>query len=134
MDYLKQLCEDLNLATELEKSEAGFYLLPLTENLQVSVKELNPGVFLNSSVCPCPEIKREELFIKLMKANLFGQGTLGAALGLEPEQNLLTLSLELPYDMDYRHFKESVEDFTNIVDYWKVEVDTHVKLAKEGIV
>lgn len=69
-----------------------------------------------------------------MKANLFGQGTLGAALGLEPEQNLLTLSLELPYDMDYRHFKESVEDFTNIVDYWKVEVDTHVKLAKEGIV
>jgi hypothetical protein len=69
-----------------------------------------------------------------MKANLFGQGTLGAAIGLDPKQNILTLSLQLPYDMNYSHFKESVEDFTNIVDYWRVEVDTHVKLNKEGIV
>ena len=134
MDYLKQLCEDLNLPTKLEKNESGFFLLPLTDPLQVSVKGLNPGVFLNSSVSPCPKINREELFIKLMKANLFGQGTLGAAIGLDPKQNILTLSLQLPYDMNYSHFKESVEDFTNIVDYWRVEVDTHVKLNKEGIV
>lgn len=133
MDYLKRLCEDLNMSTELEQNKSGWYLLPLTEDLHISIKKLDPGFFLSSPICPCPEIKKEDLFIKLMKANLFGQGTLGAAIGLETEKKLLTLSLSSPYDSDYRHFKESVEDFVNILDYWKEEVDTHVKQAKEGI-
>lgn len=133
MEYLKTLCEDLNLPSELEKTEKGSFLLPLTDSLQLEVTELDSGTFLTSPICPCPEVKREELFIKLMKANLFGQGTLGAALGLDLEQNLLTLSLTMPYDMNYRLFKESLEDFTNIVDFWKEEVDTHIKQAQEGI-
>ena len=133
MEYLKTLCEDLNLPSELEKTENGSFLLSLTDSLQLEVKQLAPGILFSSPICPCPEVKREELFIKLMKANLFGQGTLGAALGLDPEQNLLTLSLTMPYDMNYRLFKESLEDFTNIVDFWKEEIDTHIKQAQEGI-
>jgi len=133
MEYLQTLCEDLNLPTDLEKTEKGFFLLPLSDSLQLEVKELDPGALFTSPICPCPEIKREELFIKLMKANLFGQGTFGAALGLSPEENLLTLSLAMPYDMNYRLFKESLEDFTNIVDYWREEVETHIQQAQEGI-
>lgn len=133
MDYLKTLCEDLNLSTELEKAENGSSLLPLNETLHIGVKSLDPGALLTSPICPCPEIKKEELLILLMKANLFGQGTMGAALGLDPSQNLLTLTLAIPYDMEYRHFRDSVEDFANIVDYWREEVATHVKRAQEGI-
>ncbi|NGX38525.1 MAG: hypothetical protein K1000chlam2_01699 [Chlamydiae bacterium] len=133
MDYLKTLCEDLNIDPDLEKTEAGSYLLPLTKSIQLEVKALDPGVFFFSPISPCPEIKRELLFIQLMKANLFHQGTLGATIGLDGDENLLTLSSALPYDMNDRAFKESLEDFANIIEYWRVEIDRHVKLAQEGV-
>jgi hypothetical protein len=133
MDYLKELCQDLHIDSPLEKSERGGYLLPINSSLVLEVTPMDPGVAFFSKVTPCPEVKKEELFLKLMKANLFGQGTLGAALGLDPQENCLTLSSTFAYDMDYRDFKGAVEDFANGVDYWRVEVDEHVKLAKGGI-
>lgn len=133
MDCLKELCEDLEIDSNLKKSELGFYLLPLTDSLGLEIKPLDPGVFFYSPICPCPEIKREELFIQLMKANLFGQGTLGATIALDQEENLLTLSKAMPYDMKYRAFRDSLEDFANIVEYWKEEVDRHKQLAEGGI-
>lgn len=133
MEYLTNLCEDLHIDPNLQKSDSGFYLLPLTETVTIRVKPLNPGVFFYSPLSSCPEIKREELFIHLMKANLFGQGTLGAVIGLDDQQNLLTLSEAMPYDMDYRAFREALEDFTNILEYWREEVQRHIDLAKGGI-
>lgn len=127
MEMLTDLCEDLQIDPNLQKNESGFYLLPLNDSLQISVKSLDPGVFFFSPISPCPEAKREELFILLMKANLFGQGTFGSAIGLEPNQDHLTLSKAMPYEMDYRSFREEVEDFSNIVEYWRVEVKRHVE-------
>ena len=57
-----------------------------------------------------------------MKANFLGQGTGGAVIGMDPEENLLTLSLLLPYDMNYKMFREALEDFANFLDYWKTEL------------
>jgi len=133
MDYLKELCEDLNLESNLKKSELGFYLLPLTDSLALEVKPLEPGVFFTSPICPCPEIKREELFIQLMKANLFDQGTMGATISLKDEENLLTLSRSMPYDMNYGVFKDALEDFANIVEYWREEVERHIEMSEGGI-
>lgn len=132
MKNLTELCDDLQIEKP-EATEKGPYLLPITETLQISIRELELGVHLYSPISPCPEVKKEELFIQLMKANLFGQGTLGAAIGYEEGENLLTLSHNFPYDMDYRAFKESVEDFANIVDYWRGEIALHVKRAQEEI-
>ncbi|MDN3505972.1 MAG: type III secretion system chaperone [Simkaniaceae bacterium] len=133
MDYLKELCEDLNLDTNLKKSELGFYLLPLTDSLAIEVKPLEPGVFFTSPICPCPEAKREEFFIQLMKANLFGQGTMGSTISLKDDENLLTLSRAMPYDMNYGVFKDALEDFANIVEYWREETLRHEEQAKGGI-
>jgi hypothetical protein len=133
MEYLKELCEDLNLDPNLKKRESGFYLLPITEALELEVKPLNPGVFFTSPIAPCPEVKREELFILLMKANLFYQGTLGSTISLKDEENLLTLSRAMPYDMTYGVFKDALEDFANIVDYWREEVDRHNQMAEGGV-
>ncbi|NGX39501.1 MAG: hypothetical protein KR126chlam1_00830 [Chlamydiae bacterium] len=133
MDHLKELCEDLELDPNLEKSKVGNYLLPITESLQIEVKNLDPGVYFFSPISPCPKQKKEELFILLMKANLFGQGTFGAAIGLEEKENLLTLSRDIHYDMDYRAYREALEDFTNIVQYWRDEVARHEREAQDGI-
>ncbi len=133
MDYLKELCDDLHLPSELEKTSSGHFALPLTSSLSVEVKPLDPGVFFYSPISPCPEVKREELFIQLMKGNLFGQGTLGGVIGLDPNENLLTLSSNIPYDVDYRAFKGALEDFVNIVEYWRDEIARHVEQAEGGI-
>lgn len=133
MNHLKELCEDLELSPDLEKSKSGAFVLPLHEELKIEVKSLDPGIFFFSPICECPEIKREILFIQLMKANLFGQGTMGAAIAFDEKQNLLTLSSGMAYDMDYRSFRESLEDFANIVEYWREEVDHHIDLAEGGI-
>jgi len=134
MDYLKELCEDLNLDPNLKKTELGRFILPLVPSLSIEIKGLDPGVYFFSPIEPCPKIKREELFIQLMKANLFGQGTLGAVLGLTPDENLLTLSSDFPYDMNYQAFKDSLEDFVNIVEYWKAEIKRHVQQSRGEMV
>ncbi len=133
MKNVTQLCEDLELAPNLEKSDRGFYLLPLNEGLRISIGALNPGVFLYSPLSQCPKRKKEELLIKLMQANLFGQGTLGAVIGYDAQENLLTLSADFSYDMDYGAFKENVENFANIVEYWREEISLHEKKAREEI-
>lgn len=133
MEYLNELCEDLEIDPRLQKSESGFYLLPLTDSVTIQVKQLNPGAFFFSPICPLPEVKQEDLFIYLMKANLFGQGTLGATIGLSEDYSLLTLSKAMAYDVNYKSFRESLEDFANILEYWRVEVQKHVELAKGDI-
>lgn len=133
MKYLTDLCEDLQMDTKLKRNESGFYLLPLTSSLEIQIKPLDPGVFFFSLLLPCPKVKKEELFIQLMKANLFGQGTLGSTIALDSTESRLTLSRAIPYDMNYRAFKEALEDFTNIVEYWREEIKHYIDLAKGGI-
>ncbi len=134
MDYLKELCQDLEIDPTLEKTEKGFFILPLTPALKIKIMPLDPGASFTSPISPCPKMKREELFIHLMKGNLFAQGTLGSKIGLDESENLLTLSLDLPYDMNYRAFREALEDFANIVDYWRDEINQHIERAQSGIV
>ena len=131
MDYVDELCSDLELTPHKDKN--GSCLLSIGESLKIRIKNLNPGTYFASQIAPCPKVKREDLFIYLMKANLFGQGTLGAALGISADETTITLSIVLPYEMDYPSFKGAVEDFANIIDYWKQEIDQHLKLAKGGV-
>lgn len=130
MDYLKELCEDLNIHPDTTE---GRNVLPLSEDLKIEMAPLDPGVLFYSPIGTCPETKREDFFILLMKANLFGQGTMGASLALNPEENLLTLSRDIPYDMKYGPFREAVEDFANMVDYWREELQRHNEMAKGDI-
>ncbi len=67
----------------------------------------------------------------LMKANFLGQGTGGGALGLKEDESSLTLSLSLPYEMNYKVFKDSLEEFANFIDYWKKELARHDKEAEK---
>lgn len=133
MDHLRELCLDLEMSPDLAKGATGASFLPISDELSIQVKELSPGYALFAPIAPCPEVRKETLFILLMKGNLFAQGTMGAAIGLLPQERLLTLSRSMPYDMNYRDFKEAVEDFANVVDYWKGEIKTHVERSEEGI-
>jgi hypothetical protein len=122
---LKEMVE--RLTSELgiqmpEPDQQKSYVLAINSTLALSVFDLAPGFSFRSVASACPVKKREELFIFLMRANFLGQGTGGARIGLDADEKVLTLSQGFPYEMNYQHFKESVEDFVNYVVYWRNEI------------
>jgi hypothetical protein len=130
--HLQQLARELNL-NEAPSKEGQVYSFPINSKTMITIKELLPqGAYLSAPICPYPKGSHEDLLIYLMKANFLGQGTLGGIIGLDKDENFLTLSFNLPYDMNYRHFREAVEDFANILDYWKGEIEQFLK-GKKGV-
>ncbi len=129
--HLQTLIGELNLGAIPIKDETGAYPLKLTPELEISLRELDPGVSFYTPLAPFHQPKREELLIHLMKANLLGQGTGGGTIALDEDEKLLTLSFSLPYDRNYKTFKEALEDFANYADYWKAEIARMKRIAEE---
>jgi hypothetical protein len=127
--HLQQLVSDLELPPIAPKNEKGEYLLSINPETSLTFTELDPGFFLCSQIGSCPTVKKEEFFILLMKANLLGQGTGGNVIGLTEDENVLTLSLEIPYDLNYKLLRDAVEDFVNYVDFWRAESVRHQQTA-----
>ena len=122
---LASLMEKLTQELELDKSLAtevpGTYAFPLDQGLTVTIFEIPRGFLLKCPVGPAPKVQEELFLTQAMLANLFGQGTRGAVLGLSPEGTILTLSQVVDYTVDYKEFKDIVEDFINSVDFWHEE-------------
>ena len=118
---LETLCESLSLPMPVLTPEKR-YLFPFSDTIHVSLNDLNPGVAMQANIIACPEKKREELLIFLMRANLLGQGTGGCRIGLTQNEKVLTLSLGLPYEINYSIFREKLEDFVNYLVYWREEI------------
>ena len=134
---LEQLME--RLFEELEMGPLGekdviqknplTFALELDEGLLLSLKDGEPGVYMHAAVAKPPSEGIAELCQRLMEANLFGIETRGARLGMETESDVITLSYDMPEKRDYPAFKESVEDFTNVIHYWKEEIAKHSEKA-----
>jgi hypothetical protein len=117
-EMLEQLTGEIGVAMPKQDADK-FYLLKINPTLSLRLFDLKPGFSLFSQIVECPLKKKEDLFIHLMRANFLGQGTGGGRLGLDQNEKLLTLSHGFPYEMNYKSFKESVEDFVNYVVYWR---------------
>jgi len=117
-DLLIELCKDLSI--DIPKvNEQKIYPFILTEDAHIDLKDLEPGISMQAKICPCPTERKEDLFIYLMRANLLGQGTGGCRIGMDGDEKFLTLSLGLPYELNYKTFKESLEDFVNYLFHWR---------------
>jgi len=120
--HLKQLSEEFSLPSRPHLDKDKFYVLSFNPDLTVKLKEEDPGLILFAQIGALPKIKKEEFFSYVMRANFLGQGTGGGTIALDETESFLTLSSVLPYDMNYKMFRDAVEDFTNYVDYWKTEL------------
>lgn len=120
--HLAKLAEDLELSPLAPKGKDQRFHLTLAPGMELEVEELDPGVAFWGQIVSCPLQRREDLFMLLMRANFLGQGTGGGAIALDAQGKFLTLSLSLPYDMNYHAFKVAIEDFTNYIDYWREEI------------
>lgn len=123
---IEKLIPDMELGTATLATEVpGTYALPLDNELTVILSEIPNGLSLKCSVAPFPKVHEEIFSTQAMLGNLFGQGTRGAILGLTNDGNTLTLTQTIDYNIDYKEFKELLEDFINAVDYWRDEALNH---------
>ncbi|HSX38087.1 MAG TPA: type III secretion system chaperone [Chlamydiales bacterium] len=121
--FLEKLSTELSTPAAQKAAEKGSdgktYTFYFAEGTEIDFIDLYPGVEMRGAIAVCPVGKREDLFLYLMRANLLGQGTGGARIGLDENEKNLTLSLGLPYEMEYRAFKEAFEEFANHLVYWR---------------
>lgn len=123
---LKQLGQELDMEDLISSPEDRHYLLPFVDNLDVEVVELENNYYLLKGIIgPRPQENGEAFLLRVMEANLFGTGTRGAAIGLKEDEKLLTLSMQLEYNSSYKNFKEKLEDFISVLDFWRKEALKH---------
>lgn len=132
-DLIPSLCSEMNISEVPEENEEKISTLLFTEGVTLYIQDLSPGFYIWTTIVSCPTKNKEDLFMHLMEANLFGQGTGGSVISLDENEKFLTLSLALAYEVNYKEFKEAVEDFVNYVLYWRSEIEAILEKAKQNI-
>jgi len=114
------LAEELKVDIISRKDESGEFQLQIPYVIPISIKELKPGVFISAKILSLPETgNRELIYVHLMSENLLGKRTGGGAVGIDPLEKHLTLSFSCSSELTYEIFREKLEDFLNIANYWK---------------
>jgi Tir chaperone family protein CesT len=122
---IDKLGAEMAMKELITSSKEGHFLLPFPDNLQVEALEFERAILLKGIIGERPKQNGEAFFLKTMEANLFGIGTRGGVIGLNEDGKLLTLSLELDYNSSYKDFKEKIEDFISVLDFWRKEALQH---------
>lgn len=123
-DYMKQLSYEMGLDDPLKVEISGNYLLPLDDQTSISIGRSQQGISFTTTVTDLPAFRRGELIHEMMDANLFGQGTINGILALDARGKQIILSRHLDHEVSYGEFNEILEDFVNLVDFWKEESQT----------
>ncbi|MBX9744973.1 MAG: type III secretion system chaperone, partial [Chlamydiales bacterium] len=76
-EFVKQMCSDLEIDADLNMDKEKAIEISLNPAVKIDFKELDPGISLQTTISPCPEERKEEFFMLLMRANFLGQGTGG---------------------------------------------------------
>ncbi len=124
-EFMEKFVMENELPKSLSEETSGSYRLPMDEETTIEVSDVPPGFRLHCLVASIPEKDRETLFVHVLHGNLLGQGTEGAVLGMTEEGNYLTLSYDFEYPVSYNEFKEIIEEFFNVVDFWREEARLH---------
>ncbi len=121
-NLINQLGRDLEMGEIIRKTDEKHYHLPFSDHIEVEAFEKERSLLFKAIIGKRPEKNTDSFFLKVMEANLFGAGTRGASIGLTKDEKLLTLTLELEYNRSYPVFKEKLEDFVTVLDFWRKEI------------
>ena len=128
---LKELQKDFELKEPFAEAAPGIWQVPVDEDVTITLSEttsgMSPGVILSTSFIEMPIGDEEELYRQMLLANLNGQGTKGATLALSEDGRRLILSRVIDYDVNFKDFRDMLDDFISVVDFWREEVSTRGK-------
>lgn len=120
--FMQQLAKELAIEGNFSTDVIGTYLFPVDEETSIAIKEIPRGFSMSCILPESPITNEEEAYTHALHANLYSQGTKGSILGLDSEGKRLTLSRSIDYNIDYKEFKDLLEDFLNSVDLWSGEI------------
>lgn len=116
--FCTRLAEEWEAEGNFASEVPGVWIIPLGEDLEVVLSEIEGGYTLMSALATLPEEEREEFFSVLMAANILGEGTRGGVLAID-EDDTVVLSQVVTYVSQQREFQESVEDFISTIMMWR---------------
>lgn len=120
--FMQQFSKEMELEKPVEADVPGTYVIRLDEELSIILVERDNEILLSSTLGPTPKQDEEAFLTQTLLANLFGQGTKGAVLGLNEEGTELKLTLLIDYTVEYKEFRDIMEDFINSIDIWREEM------------
>ena len=123
---ITELCQQFQLPMNLEINPQGYYEVSVNDTTNLLFKELNPGFSCRSILAPVPQKPTEDLFILLMKANFLGQGTKGSCIAIDDSVQNFLFTLSVPEEINYRLFKEKLEEFINYLEYWRKRIHDEI--------
>ena len=124
-EFRTQLQKDMGLEEPFGVAGQENFSL-LFDDISVKVQVAPPGFLIRATLGPIPKEEQEILFVKLLRGNLFFQGTAGSILGLDETGNQTVLQYHYSEKPSYKEFKAAFEDFLNIIDFWKMEIKDHI--------
>lgn len=122
---IHELGEELAMKELITETEDHHFHLPFENGVEVEAVPLKQSCLLKGVIGECPEKNGESFRLKVMEANLFGSGTRGSVIGLKEDGKRMTLSLELDETISYKDFKEKLEDFISVLNFWRNEALQH---------
>src|SRR5689334_4898079 len=125
-EFIPKLQKDLGLQGLRDRDGGGEFALQL-DNTTIEIRDLPPGFLLTSTLGELPSELIELFYVKLLRGNFLRQATSGGTIGLDETGSKIKLQLQYPRKPNYRDFKERLEDFINLIDFWKSEVTLHNK-------
>ncbi len=120
-DFVQKLQQEFELKEPLTGEEEGSFAF-LLDDVKIEIRPVSLGFELFASIAPLPKEKTEEFLTQMLRGNLFGQATRHAYLGLDETGNTVITRLSRNKKTTYKEFHEEVEDFLNVVDFWKAEI------------
>jgi len=123
-EHLTKILKELGVEGTIPKDRPTVTLT--VGETPIEITDSPPGIELFAGLGPPPEGEDLEAFYtKLLRGNFLGQATLRAALGLDAEGENVVVSCAIPTVRSYREFRDALEDFVNVVAFWKDEMATN---------
>ncbi|MDF2549010.1 MAG: sycE-A [Chlamydiales bacterium] len=117
---MTQLGKEAGMDAPFLQEANGAYLMAIDDERGLRLEE-GMGIHFFCRLRPLPE-KEERVLSEMMLANLMGQGTQGAVLGLSEDGQDIYLR-DLKALSDYAQFMEAFRTFLQVIDFWVEEID-----------
>jgi hypothetical protein len=128
VQLIKEIEQSFELKTPLTEVKGGRFFIPIDENAAILLSEEGGHFLLESAFGEIPAdprwTGREEFFRDLLLGNLLGQATRGAILSLDEKGEKLHLAMRIPDNTPFPRFMEKLEDFIDVIDFWREELSS----------
>lgn len=128
-ELIEELGKNVGLSN-LEADADNYCCLGFDEKIitHIQYNAENDLIMLFSQLGTVKEEKAADLYPRLLKANLFWQGTGGATIGVDDETREILLAYQVAMgDMDYQKFQDLMESFVNTSELWLNTLDLYQK-------